>query len=198
MGKKSKGIFCLEVADWSGNMKKRETVKPILDLLRNSALEVPYIYRDVATQGELSHYLGKWTQNKYRDYPILYLAFHGSPGEIFLAGESGRTKPVGFDVFLESLEDSCHGQLIYFGACSFLNVPSKILRNMVRKFDALAVAGYRYEVDWVKSTVFETLFLSELQKNAMTKSGILAVERRIKETAPRLIRELGFRMVIKE
>jgi hypothetical protein len=80
-----KGIYCLEVGEWFGGMKKKTSVEPILQLLHDSPLAVPYIHRDIATEVEFRYYLRKWTQSKQKEYPILYLAFHGNPGCIYLA-----------------------------------------------------------------------------------------------------------------
>lgn len=192
--KKGKGIFCLEISDWFGTMKKKNTVEPVLELLHHSPLEVPYIYRDVATIEELNFYLKKWTLAEYGKYPILFLAFHGAPGKIFLPQSN---KAVKIDELLNVLKGKCHRKIIHFGACRVFNLQTNFLKTVLSKFDALAISGYSAEVDWVTSTVFETLFLAELQKNAMTKSGVTAVKNRIKEFTPHLSKKLGFKMVIK-
>ncbi len=193
--KTKKGVFCLEISDWFGSMKKKNTVEPVLELLHHSPLEVRYIHRDVATKEELNFYLGKWTLAEYRSYPILYLAFHGAPGELFLAENSGM---INIEELLKILEGKCHKKIIHFGACSVFNLEGRVLKRIISRFDALAISGYSSEVDWVTSSVFEMLFLAELQKNALTKSGILAVKNRIKEIAPHLSKKLGFKMVVKE
>lgn len=192
---KGKGVFCLEIADWFGTMKKKNTVEPLLELLHHSPLEVPYIHRDVATKDELNFYLKKWTLAEYKNYPILFLAFHGAPGEIFLAQNN---KVIRIDELLKILEGRCHKKIIHFGACSVFNLEGRVLKKILTQFDALAISGYSSEVDWVTSSVFEMLFLAELQKNAMTKSGILAVKKRISQITPRLSKKLGFKMVIKD
>ncbi|MCX7829967.1 MAG: hypothetical protein N2445_02765 [Acidobacteria bacterium] len=192
---KSKGVFCLEISDWFGSMKKKNTVEPVLELLHHSPLEVPYIHRDVATKEELNFYLKKWTLAEYKCYPILFLAFHGAPGEIFLAQNN---KVMSIDELLKILEGRCHRKIIHFGACSVFNLQGKILKRILTRFNALAISGYSAEVDWVTSSVFEMLFLAELQKNALTKSGVIAVKKRIKEIAPKLSKKLGFKMLVKE
>jgi len=88
---KGKGIYCLEIGEWFGTLKKKIAVEPLLELLKESPLEVPYIHGDVSTYDELCYYLRKWIQIKYDDYPILYLAFHGVPGGITISSESGRS-----------------------------------------------------------------------------------------------------------
>lgn len=190
-----KGVFCLEISEWFGTMKKKNTVEPILELLHHSPLEVPYIHRDVATKEELNFYLSKWTLKEYKKYPLLYLSFHGAKGELFLSEKSGIIK---IDELLKVLEGKCHRKVIHFGACSVFSLEGRILKRIIKMFDALAISGYSSEVDWVTSSVLEMLFLAELQKNALTKSGILAVRKRIKEIAPHLSKKLGFKMVIKD
>ena len=87
MRNRQKGIFCLE-ADWSSDLKSRSSVEPILELLDQEETDrVPHIHRDVATPEELEFFLDKWTQKGYRSHPILYLAFHGDPGRIFLGDQ---------------------------------------------------------------------------------------------------------------
>ncbi len=192
--KKGKGIFCLEISDWFGTMKKKNTIEPVLELLHHSPLEVPYIHRDVATKEELNFYLKKWTLAEYRSYPILFLAFHGAPGEIFLAQNN---KVIRINELLKILKERCHRKIIHFGACSVLDLKTNVLKKLLSSFGALAISGYSAEVDWITSTVFEMLFLAELQKNAMTKAGANAVKKRIREIAPRLSKKLGFKMVVK-
>jgi len=51
--KTKKGVFCLEISDWFGSMKKKNTVEPVLELLHHSPLEVRYIHRDVANKEEI-------------------------------------------------------------------------------------------------------------------------------------------------
>lgn len=56
------GIFCIE-GPWDPNLKKRLSVKPILDLLTNYGGD-SYIYRDCATREELYFYLKQWKEKK--------------------------------------------------------------------------------------------------------------------------------------
>ncbi len=58
---KKKGIYCIEGLWDHGNIQDETTVLPILD------------------------FLDKWKHKAINEkYPILYLAFHGDPGYIFL------------------------------------------------------------------------------------------------------------------
>jgi hypothetical protein len=195
---RGKGIFCLEIGEWFGTLKRKHTVEPVLEFLKQSPLGVRFIHRDVATRGELGFYLRKWTQARHANYPILYLAFHGRPGEILLADECGRTGPVTVADLSPFLSGNCHRRIIHFGACSVLNLRSRKVREYVHDWNALAMTGYACEVDWVMSSVFDALFLAVLQDNPFTRSGVLAVAKRMKTIASTLNRELGFRVVVDE
>jgi len=59
MNKGKKGIYCLEVGEWFDSLKEKTSVEPVLTLLHDSLLSVPYIHRDIATEAELHYYLRK-------------------------------------------------------------------------------------------------------------------------------------------
>ncbi|OGP84702.1 MAG: hypothetical protein A2V87_08910 [Deltaproteobacteria bacterium RBG_16_58_17] len=198
MKKASKGVYCLEIGEWYGDLKKTCTVEPVLDLLMKSPLRVPYIHRDIATRSELRYYLRKWTQVRHKGYPILYLAFHGRPGEIELADENGKSKAVTLEDLIPEFAGCCHNRIIHFGACSVMNLHGRTLRKYLHEFGALAISGYASNVDWVKSAVFEMLFLAELQNNALTVAGARAVKKRIQKIAAPLSRDLQFKMIVKD
>jgi len=195
---RTKGICCLEIGEWHGSLKGRHSVEPILELLKQSPLNVPFIHRDIATESELIYYIRKWTQGRHRNYPILYLAFHGSPGCIHVAKENGRTLEVKADALFALLAGKCHRRVIHLGSCSVLNIHGHIINRYLRETGALAISGYGNDVDWVKSAVFEMLYLSELQGNQFTAPGIRAVGRRVRACAKKLHETLQFRIVVKK
>ncbi len=101
MRRKSKGIFCLE-GDWWGNLTRSSTVKPVLKLLSQAADEpVPYIHRDVGTLSELEHYLRRWSQKSFASYSILYLAFHGTEGAIWVGDRRRNEAKASLDQLAE-------------------------------------------------------------------------------------------------
>jgi hypothetical protein len=195
MSKRTNGIYCLEIGEWFGSLKERNTVEPVLELLWQSPLKVPYIHRDIATRGELIFYLRKWTQHRHSDYPILYLAFHGSAGKIWIAKENGRKIPCSIDDVFAELKGSCHKRLIHFGACAVLGIHGNRIKRSLRQSGAVAISGYARPIGWVESTVLDQLFLSELQSNAFTRTGIQAANRRTRDAARGLYDKLEFRMV---
>lgn len=190
---KRKGIYCLETGEWFTTLKCKNSVEPVLQLLQDSPLSVPYIHRDIATKEELHYYIQKWTQAKHKDYPILYLAFHGSPGYIHL---SGRSKGLSTDDLFNELAGKCHKRVIHLGLCESLDKHGNTLNRYLRDSGAAAISGFAGEVDWVESTIFETLFFSELQKNQFTKPGLRAVRYRLMKTASVLNKSLRFKFII--
>jgi hypothetical protein len=185
--KQSKGIFCLEGL-WDNDLRKPSTVRPILELLRMNR-EINHIYRDCATREEFEHYIRIWTQQKYNAYPILYLAFHGEEFTLCLGKDT-----CDLDELAQILENRCKYRIVIFGSCSTLKVNKKLLKNFLRKTGALAICGYKTEVDWLKSTAFELLLLSELQDNEFSGKGIKAIEGKAREAA-KFFSDLDFRMV---
>ncbi len=191
---KAKGVFCLE-GDWDSDLRYRASVVPVLELLdRSSSPRVRHIRRDIGTFTEFEYYLRKWTQKRYEAYPILYLGFHGAPGVLHVGDR--RRGPVTLDWLEERLAGKCRNRVIHFGSCGTLATHGNRLRRFLQKTGALAVCGYREDVDWMLSAAFELILLYEFQFNALTRAGMAAVNRRVRREAANLARDLKFRMVI--
>ena len=167
-----KGIFCVE-GFWKEDLGDTMTVKTILQFLKDNA-RVPFLYTQVATVEEFEHHLSRFPQAAYRKYPILYLAFHGREGGVSLWGHD--------DYSLENiaglLPKKCHGRIVVLGGCSVLNIDKRKLKAFLTTTGALAICGYRNDVDWVRSSAFELLLLSELQDNAFDGRGIRTIVRK--------------------
>lgn len=190
----TKGVFCLE-GDWDPDLRQGATVGPVLELLdRSSSPAVPYIRRDVGTFEELEYYLRKWLQRRYAPYPILYLGFHGAPGILHVGDR--RRGSVTLRWLEERLAGACKGRIIHFGSCATMAVHGNRIRSFLQRTQALAVCGYREDVDWMLSTAFELILLYQFQFNALTRAGMAAVVRRVRKGAAQLAKDLKFRMVI--
>ncbi len=191
--KATKGIFCLE-GDWEPDLRSDISVLPYLELLaRANHPRIPYIRRDIATIHEIDHYLGKWCQKRYQDYPILYLGFHGSPGRLFVGS---RKAQIDLDWLEDRLEGRCRGRIIHFGSCGTLAAHGHRLNRFLARTGALAVCGYKVEVDWMLAAAFEIILLSGFQKYTLTRSGMKALQRCVKREAGGLVKDLAFRLVI--
>jgi hypothetical protein len=184
-----KHVFCIE-GNWEEKLSRQATVKPVLELLQINA-GVRFIYRDCSTKAEMLYLIDKWQQRTYADYKILYLAFHGQPGELVI--DSNTT------VSLVELGDVInlrpHQRLAYFGACSVLKGDERLIKSFLKKSGTRAVCGYETDVDWMKSTALDLIAIVEMQKFSMTHRGLAAAERSIRENTRALSGRLGFRMV---
>jgi hypothetical protein len=184
-----KGIYCLE-GIWHEDMREKSSVKPILELLQSNQ-GIGFIYRNCATTQELEYYVSKWVQRKYSKFRILYLAFHGERNKLLL----GNKKSYSLDDLAKLLTGKCSNSIIIFGSCSTLALRKNYLTKFLCETGALAICGYQKDVDWIHSTAFEMLILSQMQENEFSKRGITAIENKVNSLAQKFRNELQFRMV---
>ena len=189
------GVFCLE-ADWP-QMRRGHTVKPLLDVLRASMLEVPSIHRHVATHDSLLYYLGKWTQKAHADFRILYFAVHGVAGEVQFGDLRLNSNCVHLDLIEEHLAGKCAGRLLHCSSCRTIDLPAARIQRFLARTGALGISGYLGDVDWVRSIVFDLAFLATLQENAMTGPGLRAVRTKMLERHPREAKRLRFDLILR-
>ncbi|MBN2538134.1 hypothetical protein JXB37_07665 [candidate division WOR-3 bacterium] len=184
-----KRVFCIE-GNWEDSLRGSASVRPVLELLDLNA-GVKFIYRDCSTLEELEFLMDKWRQRGYRDYRILYLAFHGTCGEIVISPRARMT----LEDLGARLGGRCRNRLVYFGACSVLDLDRRFINRFLVSSGAKAVCGYKTDVDWIKSTALDLVAINELQKYSMTRAGLAAAEKAIRKSTRALSGELGFRMV---
>jgi len=182
-----KGIFCLEGL-WHEDLRKRSTVKPILELLTLNS-EIPYIHSDCATEAEFKFYIQKWKTSEYNRYPILYLAFHGLENGIIIDDEVFT-----LDNLSSELKGECKNRVFMLASCSSVKTDKRNLKRFLRETNALAICGYRKVVPWITSTAFELMLLSAMQNNALDGRGIEAVQRHA-ESISKIFKELDFLMI---
>ncbi|MGI8905940.1 MAG: DUF6642 family protein [Candidatus Sumerlaeaceae bacterium] len=191
-------IFCLE-GDWSGNLKKPNSVRPILELLSRTEPYAPkHIYRGLGTVEEFEYYLREWRKKQYRDYPILYLAFHGDCGELCVEATRGGSIRVSLDDLETLLQGKCHRRMIHIGACDSAMWHGNRVQTFLRTTGAVALMGYEAQVDWTVSTAFELLLFDCIQEWSMTKHGANAIKKRMKAHYPDMVRKLGFKVVVRK
>src|SRR5574344_99413 len=172
----AKGIFCLE-GNWENDLKKKSSILPLLGFLKQN-VGIEYIYRDCATKAELEFYLNKFKQAGYKNYPILYLAFHGASEMILL---SDGEYPL--DNIAMILEGKCKNKIILIGSCSVMDTHGRRLNTFLEKTNALAVMGYKNDVDWLRSSALEMMVLSTIQENVLNGNGIKGIEKKCNELA---------------
>jgi len=182
-----KHIFCLE-GNWESDLRDLSSVRPALELL-SKRLEVQHIHRGCGTAHEFKHYLKKWAQKKYAHYPILYLSFHGEEGRLLF--DDGAIK---LEEVAALLEGKCANRLLIFDSCSTLHIDLRLVKTFLRKTGALAVIGYKTDVDWISSMALVLLVLESVQDNEFSGKGIGAIREKVLQHGNRF-KELGLRIV---
>lgn len=210
MPRKRSGVYCLETI-WFDEESNPST-RLVLELLKKLS-DVPFVHRDVSTREELDFYLGRWigrdTRKKdYRlaDFRILYLGFHGAPGEISLRADQSHRfddDEASLEKIAESFTRGKYGAsdcVIHFSACSVLRSPARV-RDFRQKVGAACVSGYRRSVDSTPAWAFELMYLnllSDLLSDKNVNAGTLGTLREKITTKPEyagLAETLGFAMI---
>jgi hypothetical protein len=194
--KRMRGIFAIE-GEWFTDLRGGVSFKPLLDIIKvlhNS----PYVHRDAATRQELFYYLQKWTQKRYSSYPILYLGFHGKAEKIQVGDGRGKDCHVTLDDLMEHLQGLCSGRIIYIGSCNTMQIDERRLQRFLLQTGALAICGYKFQIDMLRSAAFELLLFNAMLDQALNLNGVKAMKNRILREERALARELGFRMVVRK
>jgi len=188
---KNKHIFCIE-GNWDPDLSVKSTVRPMLELL-DATEGVKFVHRDASTPEEFEFLVRKWRQKSYAAYRILYLAFHGYEGRLSIYG----SKEMSLEDLAELLRRRCYGRVIYLGACSVLKLGRADIRSFLERTGAQAVCGYATDVDWTASTALDLLVMGTLQERSFDRAGLLKARAEVHRDAGRLVRKLGFRMVVR-
>lgn len=80
-----KFIYCLE-GNWNKHPRSNQSIKPMLDLLYTFS-KVKYIYRKCITKEDFIKGLLTFTQKRYSNYTVLYIAYHGRKNRVFFGNE---------------------------------------------------------------------------------------------------------------
>jgi len=198
MNRNIHGIFCLET-DWWNDFNRTSTVKPVLKLLAQGVQhQVPFVYRDIGTREEFNHYCRKWSEKTSSRYPILYLAMHGRPGGVLVGDARKRHHLVSFDDLGGLLGTGLSERMIHFGSCDTLGSDRDEIQAFLQKTGLVAAAGYKNEVDWLYSAVFEVLLFEALLRFPMTVPGMNNARLAIETEHAAMCRALQFRFVVRE
>jgi hypothetical protein len=149
-----KNIACLESL-WNQNIENRLNVVPILELV-SKVERVKYTYMTCNTSEELKYNLGKLKQK--RGYGILYLSFHGNPGEIVL-----DEKAIDLETLAVLMGKGFTDWVIHFGTCATIDVAKRRILNFIIATEVSMVVGYKNDVDWMDSAALDLLLLDWLQ-----------------------------------
>jgi len=103
--KHEKFIYCLE-GNWNKHPKSNQSIKPILDLLYTFS-KVKYIYHKCPTKEEFIRKLETFTQKRYSNYTVLYIAYHGRKNRIYFGNEYITLKEIA-----NVLEGKLNGKIV--------------------------------------------------------------------------------------
>ena len=193
-----RGIFCIETV-WLEDADQT-SVRPILQFLKDSYLEVPFIHRTALTMEEFVFQLERWTELAVPEYPILYLGYHGDAGNISLAqGYDGILNQVTFEAMCDQLVNMCINRVVHFSSCCTLDLETQTARDFLDQTGASAVSGYTMEVDWMQSLAFDLMYLERMQFGGMlnlTPNVMLGCRTDLMRERPyvSLRRHLGFKL----
>ena len=142
--KLDKRIYCIE-GHWNyGKREAEPSVEPMLKLLSDMG-EWDYARRDCATREEMEYWIHhEWS--RCRQGSILYVASHGSRGEIALSEDHSLSL---WDV--AEVVGSCEGCMVHFGGCKVLSRREDDVREFMERTGAVVVSGYRNIVGWTNA-----------------------------------------------
>lgn len=157
-----KYIYCLE-GNWNKNPRSHQSIKPILDLLRTVS-GIKYIYHKCNTQEDFFYRLQQFTKGTYKNYAVLYLAFHGRTNRIEVENRCITLKEIA-----TALEGKLADKIVHFGSCSTLRTSEKNIQDFISTTNCQFISGYRKDVEFITSTAFELLYFDLLQKYKSVK-----------------------------
>lgn len=180
-----KNIFCLE-GDWTPDLKNTQSIRSALSFMYDN-LDIRFIHRHCTKREQFEYYLKKFSLRKYKSYSICYFAFHGKPGSLLLA----ENEIVTLDDLAAMVGDTLKDRIIHFGSCETLSVDIRHIKKFIRETNALAICGYKTDVDFLPSSIFDMLFFEMCQRYKNMNS----IERDMKLYYGKLLKMLGFRVI---
>ena len=166
---KRRGVFCVETPWYES--EDHTSMRPVLELLRDGYLRVPFIHRMAITKDEFTAHMMEWLALAAREYPILYLGYHGEKGAIDLGGKGyvDETELGLHDVGARLADGGgCKNRIVHFASCATLDLDDVDIEVFLEETGASAVSGYAEPVDWVTAATFDMLFLKEMQSGGGT------------------------------
>lgn len=151
-------IFCLET-EWVQNvhsLKSKSSALSLLDFLQNSDKRISFLFRNVATKEDFNFYINHLNYDSYKAYDMVYLCFHGSESSISLACGA----KIDIMDFAKEHMGIFEGKNVHFGCCSTLNIEEEKAKEFKRLTKARMITGYRKDVDFIDSFVFELWLLN--------------------------------------
>ena len=134
--------------------------------MESSYLHMPLLYRSAVTQDEFQHNLKVWTStfNGDKNYPILYLGYHGTEEKIVLGEHEffGRSE-ISIEQLAEALAGKCKDRVVHFGSCSTLSADDELIEYFLDQTECSAISGYSGDVEWAEAMAFDVLYIKLMQ-----------------------------------
>lgn len=153
MVQKKKNIACLESL-WDDDTENRLNVIPLLEVISRS-WKIKFSHLTCNTVEELVYNLHLLRK---RNYGILYLAFHGSPGKIHLHnGDELSLRDLS-----EMMGDKFTDWIVHFSSCNTLKKQSDAY-DFINSTQVSIATGFTRSVNWIESAAFELMLFQNLQ-----------------------------------
>ncbi|NJK81075.1 MAG: hypothetical protein HC914_14740 [Chloroflexaceae bacterium] len=151
-----KHIACLESL-WDDEIEENPlSILPVLELIAR-LYEVRFIRLTCNTEGEFAYNLDLISKEKR--YDILYFAFHGEPGTLYLHDETELT----LDVLADLMKRRFAGWIVHFGSCGTMDIEEEALATFAERTGVAMLVGYTEAVDWGESAALDLLFFTAIQ-----------------------------------
>ena len=168
MSEQKPGIYCIEgVPD---RAEGEISARPMLEML-SQAHGVRFIHRVAVTRAEFFHHFMRWARRDsgdYKDYPILYLWYHGYPNGISVNVEDdSHQTSIRFDGLTDAQVEANYYYdwskcIIHFGSCSTLAGDKSYADKFLKDTGLAAISGYTKDVKWIDGAAMELLYFNRL------------------------------------
>lgn len=183
----TKQIFCIE-GDWHPDLREKDTIENALKFMETaSGMKIKYIHRHCSTHEELQNRIVEYNKRRYNKFSIFYLAFHGVPNGLKLNNKQILT----LDELADMAENKLRNKILHLGSCETLNINRRDIKRFLDKTGALCVSGFKKEVPFVSSTIFDVLYFEMCQYYKQMNT----IEKHMKNYYGKLMKELQFVMV---
>jgi hypothetical protein len=153
----AKNIACLE-ALWDDNLEQRIGATALLDLVCKIS-DVNFTLMTCNTRAEFEFCLYKLCISRIKKhYGVLYLVFHGDPGQIFLSDEV----PLSLEELADIMGDRFKGWVVHFSSCSTLAIKEPRLKNFIQNTKVSLVIGYTKDMYWSECMAMDLLLLENI------------------------------------
>lgn len=186
-----KKIFCLET-EWelskSKKMRDKASMLPLLHFLEQSN-GVEFVFRNVASRVDLRYYINELEYKTYKDFQIIYLAFHGASKSLEIPAD--KDNPITFSELAEISNGVFQDKIIHFGSCRTLLTSDERILEFKEQTGARLVSGYTKKIDFIRSSILDIAYFSEL----IDIQNVGAIEKRMKKRYDQLMNDLGFKII---